>query len=179
MHDLACSLRPGDRGSRAAADPGPSPTMARQTPFAPLVPDWQEMLSLDLTTNATSEEGCVSSLIYGPFRIDEIAVRSGSAGGASQQVRFYVGDDQPAATTVVSAAQGIPSRIATDSARSVATLYATNAYERHALRQTFRTGTARIAMLLNNTTGAGVTVVAQVTITHLKPACERAYADEV
>lgn len=174
MHDTACPLRPGYLGARAESEPGPAPRTARCSPFPALVPDWQETFTFDLTINATSEEGAASPTIHGPFRIDEIALRSGSAGGASQQVRFYVGDEQPAATTVVSAAAGVPSRIASDSARSVATYYATNVYERHALRQIFQTGTARVSMLANNTTGAGVTIVAQVTITHMR----RVGADE-
>lgn len=170
MHDLACSVRPKANGATSPPDALGRPTLDRADPFPSLVADWQEVLAFDLTVNATSEEGVASRLISGPFRIDEIGFRSGSAGGVSQQLRVAIGDTFPAAQAVVGSDSGVPTGIATDSSRTVGTWFATTVFERHRLTFISRTGTARIAWILNNTTGAGVTVLGHVVITHLREA---------
>lgn len=178
MHDLACSVRPVPNGARLpSAGPG-APVLDRGDPFPVLVADWTEILAFDLTVNATSEEGIASKLISGPFRIDELAFRSGSAGGVSQQLRVSVGDTFPAAQAVMGSDSGLPTAQATDSSRSVGTFYATTVYERHIIRFVSQTGTARIQWILNNTTGAGVTVLGHVVITHLRPGIGLALAPQ-
>lgn len=170
MHDTACLLRPAERADRIDAPTNADPTCARNSPFAPLRESWRETIALDLTVNATTEEGCTSRIIHGPFRIDEIAFRSSASGGVSQQLRFVFGNLQPAPQAQLDGGAGLPGVIASDSARTVATYYATNVYERHNLNQVFQTGTARLGMILNNTTAGAVTIAAHVTITHLIPA---------
>lgn len=172
MHETACYLRPGDRSQRAAVDPGPAPRTRRHGYLPELVPDWSETLAFDLTVNATDSEGIASTPIYGPFRIDEITIRSGTAGTNSQQVRFVVGNETPSPNALAGARSGYPSRLATDSSRTIATLFATAVYERHLVTQTFREDISRIAMIVNNTTGAPIAVMAHVTITHLRPASD-------
>lgn len=170
MHDLVCSLRRFPNAALLGAPGAGAPDLIRADPFPGLVEDWQEILAFDLTVNATSEEGVSSRLIYGPFLIAEIAFRSSAAGGSSQQLRVSVGDTLPAAQTVVGSDSGVPSGITTDSSRSVGTFFATTVYERHNLRWLSQTATARLQMILNNTTAGAVTLVAHVVIIHLRPA---------
>lgn len=169
MHDLACSIRPRANGALTPPDALGPARHERGDVFAALVADWQEVLAFDLTVNATTEESVVSRLISGPFRIDEIGFRSGSAGGTSQQLRVAVGDDSPAPGAVVGSGHGVPASLTTDSSRTVGVFYATTIFERHRLSQIYHEGTSRIAWILNNTTGAAVTVLGHVIITHLRP----------
>jgi hypothetical protein len=175
MHDTSCLLRPGYGGVIAPVVGSSDPNYARCDPFRPLVALHAETLAFDITVNATSEEGVVSRLIYGPFRLDEIAFRSSASGGASQQLRFCVGDQNVAPTTVVGVESGVPAQVSTDAARTIGTYYATNVYERHALAQFFRTGTARLIFMMNNTTAGAITIVGHVTLTH----CREATCDEI
>lgn len=168
MHDLLCSLVPGDRSARAAAVPLSDPRADRWSPFCALEDDWSETLAFDITVNATTEEGVASRLITGPFRIDEIGFRSSASGGASQLLRVGVGDSSPNPQTLLDTGNGVPVAVATDSARTVGAYYLTTIFERHYLRQTFRTGTARLLYTLNNTTAGAVTIVGHVSITHLR-----------
>jgi hypothetical protein len=172
MHDVADDLRPkANAGALPPACNG-HPNFARGNPLPPLRDGWSETIGLDVTVNAATEEGVTSRVIHGPFRIDEIAFRSSGGGTTSQQLRFIVGNLQPAPQAVLDGGLGLPSTLGSDSARTVAVFFATNVYERHPMRQIFRDGCARIAMILNNTTAGAISIVAQITLTHLVPATD-------
>ncbi len=168
MHDLACSVRPVPNGALTPSV-GIGPARSdRHDPFPGFVADWQDVIAFDLTVNATSEEGVATREIYGPFILEEISFRSGSAGGSSQQLRVAIGNDFPAPQAVVGSGAGTPQPMTTDSARTVGTFFATTVFERHQVRVLSRTDLTRIAFILNNTTGGAVTIVGHVAITHLR-----------
>jgi hypothetical protein len=169
VHELACTLRPRANGALTPPLLADVPPPPRHDPFPGLVPSWSEEIAFDITVNATSEEGIAGPVIYGPFTITEIALRSSASGGASQQVKIAIGDDNTPASTAVGTPAGVPDRIITDTARTVPTYYATNVYERHQLHLTHRTGTARLQIYVNNTTAGAVTIVGHIAITHLVP----------
>lgn len=169
MHSLACTLRPVANGALTPPAQPAAPVYDRRDPFPELVPDWTELIAWDITVNATSEEGIAGPLLHGPVMITEFAMRSSAAGGASQQVFLAIGDDQSPAATAIGTPAGVPDRLITDAARTKPSFYATNVYERHALRLMHRTGTTRVTIYVNNTTAGAVTVVGHIAITHMRP----------
>jgi len=162
----ACWLHPSGIVGHLPVPTGAAPDLLRASPFPALLPTWQETFSFDFSVNATTEESLASPLIHGPFLLKEIGFRSGSAGGASQLLLLGIGNMSPAPQTLLATPAGLPNRLASDSARTVASYYLTNIFERHALHQEVRQGCCRLIWTLNNLTGAAVTVVGHVTIQH-------------
>lgn len=162
----SCWLRPSGIVGHLPVPEGAAPDLHRTSPFPGLLPIWQETFAFDLTTATLSEESAVSRIIYGPFIVLEIAFRASTAATVSLFLRLGVGDNGTLPTTTLGSPYGIPASGATDTTRTVGAFYLTNVFERHTLYQEFRTGTARLIWMFNNTSGVSINVVGHVTIQH-------------
>jgi hypothetical protein len=144
--------------------------MDRRTPYAPLVPDWQQMFTFEITAATTVQDAATSPVIYGPFRLLELTHRCDTAGAALLWLRLGVEDIGSVPANFVASPSGEPQVNATDSTRTVAAFHTTNIVQRHTLNREFQYGTSRLVLMFNNTSAGTVIVLATATIVHLIPA---------
>jgi hypothetical protein len=172
VHDVACSLRPGDRSFRAPAPGLTPPDNARGCPWPDLVEDWQRLYPFFQTVAAGGTELAESPVIYGPFRLDWISAMATALNVPNNQITIGV-DYSDIATGVNFDISGQVSAGPTgDNGANPTNLMVSTVPTIIPVGLVLRHGATRLVYAYRNATGGSVSVFGHMHITHLRPATD-------